>query len=556
MSLASHLIEPARVLALLMRHRRALQSPGQAPDADAHASATDAAVDEDEAAAFVADLEALGPAFVKFGQVLSTRPDLIHPAYAAALERTQDTCSPIDFGTVREVVEAELGARLSKLFADVEESPIGVASLAQVHRATMRDGRVVAIKVQRPRMEAEVQRNLEALETLARAAEGLSDSARRVGLQDWVAELRRTLVAELDYRQEAENLERFGRHLSAEDGLVVPAPLLHLCTRRVLVMDFVEGTKLTAIGGLVRTERDIAALAPPLLRGFLDQVFVHGELHADPHPGNLLLTPDNRLALFDLGMVAHVTPKLRDPLLKLLVAAVDGRGEAVAQECLAVSTRLESFDETRFIREIGQAAARYAARSGRRGGGEGELVLQVVAIATGCGVRTPPELSVLGRALLNLEAVCQLLDPGFDPRPVVEGHLQGLVAERMRQGFSLQALGADLLELQSLVREAPAKLGHVLNLLADNRLQLKLTGLEESRLLENLQKIANRITAGLVTAALIVASAMLAESGRPRVFGLALAEVLFVVAAGLGIALVGSALWSDRRRGPRPGERR
>ena len=140
MSLASHLIEPARVLALLMRHRRALQSPGQAPDADAHASATDAAVDEDEAAAFVADLEALGPAFVKFGQVLSTRPDLIHPAYAAALERTQDTCRPIDFGTVREVVEAELGARLSKLFADVEESPIGVASLAQVHRATMRDG--------------------------------------------------------------------------------------------------------------------------------------------------------------------------------------------------------------------------------------------------------------------------------------------------------------------------------------------------------------------------------------------------------------------------------
>lgn len=554
MTLATTLIEPARVLALLLKHRRALQAPGQFVDSDE--AARDGRLDEADARAFVADLEALGPAFVKFGQVLSTRPDLIHPAYARALERTQDTCTPIDFAVVREVAEAELGARLSKLFAAVDEAPIGVASLAQVHRATLRDGRVVALKVQRPGMEDDVERNLEALETLARAAEGVSDAARRVGLQDWVGELRRTLVAELDYRQEAENLERFARHLAAEDVMTVPAPVMHLCTRRVLVMGFIAGTRLNAIGGLVRTERDIAALAPPLLRCFLDQVFVHGELHADPHPGNLLLTDDGRLALFDLGMVAHVTPTLRDRLLKLLAAAVESRGEAVADECLAISTRLESFEDTRFVREIGQVVARYAARGGQRGGGgEGELVLQVVEIATRCGVRTPPELSVLGRALLNLESVCQLLDPAFQPKPVVEAHLQGLLAQRMSQGFSLQALGADLLELQRLARDAPAKLGHVLSLLAENRLQLKLTGLEESRLLENLQKIANRITAGLVTAALIVASAMLADSDRPRLFGMALAEVLFVVAAGLGIVLVLGALWSDRRRGPKGGTR-
>lgn len=554
MSLSASLIDPARVLALLLRHRRALQSPGLHPQ-DPEA-AGESPVQDCDADAFVAELERLGPAFVKFGQVLSTRPDLIHPAYARALERTQDTCTPVPFETVREVVEAELGARLRRLFEHVEEAPIGVASLAQVHRATLRDGRVVALKVQRPGMDEDVERNLQALETLARAAEGLSDGARRVGLQDWVAELRRMLVSELDYRQEAENLERFARHLAVEDVLVVPAPVMRLCARRVLVMEFIAGTHLAEVGGLARTERDIGRLAPPLLRSFLDQVFVHGELHADPHPGNVLLTPDDRLALVDLGMVAHVTPRLRDELLKILVSAVEGRGESVARECLAIGTRLEAYDEARFVRDIGQATARYAARATLRAGGEGALLLQVVEIATACGVRTPPELSVLGRALLNLESVCLLLDPGFEPRPVVEKHLHGLMAQRMKQGFSLQALGADLLDLQALAREAPAKLGNLLGLLAENRLQMKLTGLEESRLLENLQKIANRITAGLVIAALIVASAMLADSGRPRLFGFALAELLFLVATVLGLALVGSALWGDRSRGPRDGQRR
>ncbi|MCK7593021.1 ABC1 kinase family protein [Pseudomarimonas salicorniae] len=548
MNLKTQLIEPARVLSFLIKHRHALHSPGLFDDQPEGGE-----IGEREAKTFLDDLEALGPAFIKFGQVLSTRPDLIHPAYARALERMQDTCTPIPFAVVRETVEAELGARLTKLFAEVDEEPIGVASLAQVHRATLRDGREVALKVQRPDMDIDVEHNLEALESLATAAESLSDNARRIGLLDWVGELRRSLVNELDYRQEAENLARFARHLAKEPLLRVPAPVQHLCTRRVLVLEYVEGTKLAAISGVIRTERDIGMLAPALLRGFLDQVFVHGELHADPHPGNMLLTPDNRLAIFDLGMVGHITPVLRDRLLKILVGAVEGRGDDVSRDCLAISEPLESFDEPRFHREIGQTVANYAASS-RQGGREGALVMRLVEIATRCGVRTPPELSVLGRALLNLESVCALLDPRFDARRTVEEHLQAMMAERMRRGFSLAALGADLVELQGFVREAPAKLSHALGVIADNRLQLRVTGLEESRLLENLQKIANRISAGLVTAALIVASAMLADSDNPRrIAGVAIAEALFVVAVILGVALIGSALWGDRRRAPRRG---
>ncbi|MDQ3228815.1 MAG: AarF/UbiB family protein, partial [Pseudomonadota bacterium] len=300
-------------------------------------------------------------------------------------------------------------------------------------------------------------------------------------------------------------------------------------------------------------------LASALMRGYLDQVFVHGEIHADPHPGNLLVTEDGRLALLDLGMVAHVPPKQRERLLKLLFAAVDGRGEEVANESIGMGTRLEDFDEETFVREVGQMVARYAARSGAQSMGEGRMMLDLVRHATACGLRTPPELSLLGKTLLNLEGVCAALDPEMDVKQVVEDHLEHVMRSRLRKSFSPANIASELMEMQMLVREAPRKATEILSLLAENRMQVRVTGLEESHLMESLQKIANRITAGVITAALILASAMMMDvDSSNRLFGYpAIALVLFLVAAALGIILVLSALKSDRKakpheeRGPR-----
>ena len=271
------------------------------------------------------------------------------------------------------------------------------------------------------------------------------------------------------------------------------------------------------------------------------------------NPGNLLLTTDGRLALLDLGMVVHVPPRRRDQLLKLLFAAVDGRGEDVAQEVVAMGTRLEDFDEDRFVREVGQRVARYAAASGRSSQSEGRLVLDVTVMATACGLRVPPELSLLGKTLLNLEAVSQALDPHMDVKRVVEEHLDHVMRERMRKSLSLAHLASEAMELQSLVRGAPRKVSDILGLLAENRLQVQVTGLEESRLMENLQKIANRISAGIITAALILGSVMLMRvETESRLFGYpALALVMFLLAAALGVGIVGSALLRDRRARPR-----
>lgn len=541
-SLVKGMNRRSQILRLLLRYRNSGVFSGMNLDA----RAVHDIPPEGNPEQFVTDLESLGPTFVKLGQMLSTRPDMVPVEFATALERMQEKVAPIPVERIAQIIEQELGASVSKLFASFDPVPLGCASIAQVHRAQLHDGREVAVKVQKPEVAAQLRSDLEVLRSFALAADHLTQVGRRVRLRDWLNEFAKTLMQELDYQAEAENLQRFGQHLKPFKPLWVPQPIWDYCSHRVLTMELANGVRVDMIPDVRRTEEPMAPLAAALIRGYIDQIFVHGEIHADPHPGNLRVTPQGRLAIFDLGMVAHMPPRLRERLLKLLFAAVDGRGEEVADEIIGISTRLESFDEERYLRETGQMIARYAANTSFS---EGRVVLDLVRIATASGLRTPPELSLLGKALLNLETVCRLLSPDLDTRRIVEKQLQHVMRARLKKSLSAANLASEAMEIQQLLREGPRKMSDILALLAENRLQMKVTGLEESRLMENLQKIANRVSAGIVTAALILAAAMMMKVDTGwHLFGYpAIAFTLMFIGVALGLGIILSALIFDRR---------
>ena len=322
---AHHLARYKDIAALLVKHGRADGVRDFDPSDPAASPATEA-----DAEKLVTDLEAMGPTFIKLGQLLSTRADLLPAVYLEALSRLQDDVEPVPFEAIEESVTTEIGARMSKAFQFFDAKPLASASLGQVHRAVLRDGRPVAVKVQRPGVRKQVVDDMEVIEELAEFVDDHTKLGRSYGFGGMVEEFRRSIMAELDYRVEAANLRLLASLLADYDRIVVPEPVDDYTTNVVLTMELIDGRNVGSLGPLARQEIDGAALASQLFDAYLDQILIHGFVHADPHPGNVLLTSDGRLALIDLGMVARVGPELQDALVRLLIALSEGHGTEVA----------------------------------------------------------------------------------------------------------------------------------------------------------------------------------------------------------------------------------
>ncbi len=504
------------------------------------------------AEAFAAALKSMGPTYVKFGQVLSTRPDIVPPEYIVALEGLQDNVEPFSFAEVERIVEEELKVRISKAFESFESKPLAAASLGQVHRAVLRDGREVVVKVQRPNVREQVRKDLEVFTDIASTIEQHSDLGRKMNLVGSIEQARLTLMAELNYEQEARNTEVLRHNLAEFPEIYIPTVIHDMTTSRVLTTEHIRGRKVSKLTPLQIIDHNYAELAAALTRAYLKQICVDGIWHSDPHPGNLFVRDleDNKaeVVLLDFGMVSRISHEFQDEVIKLLLAVSSNRGAEVADACVRVCEVREGFEPTRFVREISSLVATFHDVDVRKIN-VGQLIFNVIGIANNNELKAPAELAMLAKTLLHLDGVTRRLDPDYDPHTVIRDYAERLMGQKLAQKFAPRNFYGALLDLNQLALDFPHRAREIIDQTAAGKLSFSLKLMQAEQFLAGMHKIANRITVGVVIAALLVASSMMMRlDGGFRIAGYpGIAMLGYVAAVAAALYLIVSTFLRDRQ---------
>lgn len=486
------------------------------------------------------DLRKMGPVYVKLGQLLSTRPDLLPEPHLKALRELQDNLDPFDFELVNSIFEEEVGTSISKAFKTFKEEPMASASIGQVHEAELHSGQKVAIKIQRPNIREKFLSDLDMLKNIAEWAVKHSGEAEKYNVAGLVEELRFTLLKELDYKAEAQNLNLLKKNMKQFEHLYVPGPVMDYSSSKVLTMEYVEGQKVTGINPLKQLENDFTPLVDNLVRGYLKQIIVDGIAHADPHPGNVFITPDNKLALMDLGMVAQFSEQLQEQIMQLMLGLSQYDSTKVASVLLTMSTYdKESANLDKFRKEINRLLLEHQhhpAGSMQTG----KMIIQMNRTAAQNNIQLPVTLNMLAKILLNLDQIVVVLSPDYKINETLKEYLEELMQSKMLKELKPENFLSLFLEMKKLAEKTPARLNTIMDNLANNKLEVKIDAIDETRFTDAFQKVANRITLGIIIASMIIGAAMLIRIETSWTFmGYpAIAIILFLVAALIGFYVI------------------
>jgi ubiquinone biosynthesis protein len=450
-------------------------------------------------------LEELGTTFVKLGQLLSSRPDLLPDVYIAELGKLVDEVPPVPFAELEEVIRADVGP---DAFVRIEPEPLAAASIGQIHEAILKDGRDVVIKVRRPGVLEQVELDLDLLRSTVGLLERRSETAQLLQLEALADELESHLRAELDYVEEANNTEVIGRLVEGAEGLVVPRVIRPYVTDRVLVLERIDGRKLGPGHGL--SQERASELARTFFRSYVRQVTVAGIYHADPHRGNVLLTEDGRLALLDFGLLGRLDDDTRRALALLLMAVAQNRAEDVAQLILELSLTTVESDQAAFVHDVRRKLPRYHWRplSGIRAG---EALADLQRLALVHGIRLPTSFALVGKTLSQADSIARTLDPELDPVELLEEDSLEVIlgeAERRLQPNALLAYGVT--QLEPLI-SFPRKLSHLADRLEEGTLRIGVAPTDLESLDGLIRTLANRLGAAIIIVGLLIASALMAE---------------------------------------------
>lgn len=495
-------------------------------------------------------LEELGPTFVKLGQLLSTRPELLPPAYVAELALLQDSLSPVPEPVIRQVLETELAGPLESLFATFDLTPLASASIGQAHAATLLDGTEVVVKVRRPGATEQIEVDLEILQNLAAQADRRWVEAADYDLPGLAEEFARTLRGELDYLAEGRNAERFAENFATDAGVHIPKVYWETTTSRVLTLERLRGYKVSDLDGLDAAGIDRPALAAHATRVVAQMIFDDGFFHADPHPGNLFIEPDGRIGLIDFGMVGVVDSELRERLGLLLVALARKDAHRAAAALAKLSRSAAPVDLRELSADLAPVIELYDGKPLAEIS-VGKMIRELLAVLRRRHLQLPREFSLVLKMVIMTEGMGVSLDPDFHLEEVLEPYAQRLVTNRYSFAAIRRHLSDAGVDAFEIATQLPVQLRRLQALLDEGGPEVHLRTEELDPLVERLDVISKRVVFGVVGAAVVrgVVDLAAADPDRRRAWQIPLAGAGVGTAGTIAAFLGWSAL---RRKQPMP----
>ena len=485
-------------------------------------------------------LEELGPTFVKLGQILSTRPDLIPPDYIEELQKLQDKVPPFAYDQVEQIIKRELGADISKIFKSFEQKAFAAASLGQVHQAILEDGDKAVVKVQRPDIEKTIETDLDILFHIARLTEKHIPASRLYDPVGIVEEFAKAIRLELDYGTEGRNAERFKKNFEDDKRIYTPKIYWEFSSRRVLTMELIEGIKINNLKELDKIGYDRKKIAENGAKAFMKQILIDGFFHADPHPGNMLVMKDEIIGFIDFGMMGRLDEEIKEKCVDLLIAILERNPNKIINEILNLGITSQEEIDTRSLKiDVREMLDQYYDKSLKEIK-LGELINQLVNIAIKYHIRIPAEFALLGKSLLTIEGIGLELDPDFNLAEIAKPYAKDVILERKSPQRLILKLLNDLAELYNLIILIPGQLSNTLKKMEEGvfKLEFQHRGLEN--LISALDRSTNRLSYSLILAAIIIGSSLIIQTDKgPHFMGFPVIGVLgFLISGVLGLGLV------------------
>ena len=491
-------------------------------------------------------LSELGPTFIKLGQFLSNRPDVLPAEFISALRELQDSVTPFDPEEAQRILEKELGKPVTTLFKDFSKDPIASASIAQVHKATLMTGECVAIKIQRPDIEQSITTDIEILFQLAGLIERQIHGAKALSPTKLCEEFERNIKRELNFRHEASHLERFAENFKNTENIHVPKLYGQFCSQRVLTTEFIVGIKVTDSAAIKAAGLDPVVIAQRGTDFFLQQVFEHGFFHGDPHAGNIFILPNNVICFIDYGIMGFLSPTLKEYLVLIMLAIAERDSKKIvrilveeSQHSVADVQRLE-YDVSELLNDYLSSSVKNLDIS--------DIVKRLTALFTYHNLRVMPGFFLLFKSLVNIEGIAYSLDPDFAIIKHIEPFAKKLVQDRLNPFSLLRSMFMSTQDIGFIAKQLPFAVKDIMDIVKNGKLRIKFEHQGLEPILNMSDQLVNRLVFAIIVGALIMGSSLVVLSGiPPKINGIPLIGIVGFITAGLfGFWLLISMIWKKK----------